>query len=155
MLGKDCQRLIVSKRLDKWYRNTRKKMSSFFQVHREFVQIKSYQCVDDTNKGDTCIEIIYTDDASDEFQLSSIGYHKAIDSRYSSDSCNRFARLTQALEENVATINSTLATTNSTIQRAMHEFKTHCQRIDNEVNRFLLLFFIELTVLSISFRLIL
>lgn len=81
-----------------------------------------------------CVEIIYADDASEEFQLSSMGYHKAIDSRYTSDSGNRFARLTQALEENVATINSTLATTNSTIQKAMHEFKTNCHRIGNDVN---------------------
>lgn len=104
------------------------------QVYREFLQLRNYRIFDDANDGEIGVEINYSDETSDEFQLSSLGYHKTIDLRHACDGSNRFARLTHALEKNVAKASSRLATINSTIQKIVHAFDADCQRIGNDVS---------------------
>lgn len=104
------------------------------KVHREFAQLRAYRVFDDADNGDIGVEIIYADDGSDEFLMSSLSYHKTIDLRYACDGGNRFARLTHMLEESVAEAGSRLATINSTIQKLVHEFNADCQRTGSDVS---------------------
>lgn len=105
------------------------------KVYREFRSIVDYEISDPHCSGEPIVEITYVNGPSDSFELASLSYlKKGIDIRYANHGNQQFEKITRTLRDRVSKASSTLAETNLQIQKDLHEYRTSCQAIDQNVN---------------------
>lgn len=83
--------------------------------------MQDYFAVDKQTTGELLIEIVYTNEHKEYFELTSLSYNKNCELRYTVDERRKFVQLTKTLEDSVAQASSNLSTLRQNIQKQLIE----------------------------------